>query len=102
MVSTDNNGGFASVRTRNFSPPMDLSDYDGIEIKVIGDGKRYKFITRCETKWDGVGYCYSFDTIHNQPTIIHIPFKELIPVFSCQDSKRKLVSLTQKKFTPCS
>ena len=81
VVSTENNGGFASVRTRNFEPPMDLSDYEGIELKVIGDGKRYKFIARCEGKWDGVGYSYSFDTIHDYPTTIKIPFKDLIPVF---------------------
>ena len=81
IVSTDNNGGFASVRTRNFSPPMDLGAYEGIELKVTGDGKRYKFITRCEGKWDGVGYCYSFDTIYDYPTIVRIPFKDLIPVF---------------------
>ena len=81
IVSTDNNGGFASVRTRNFEPPLDLSDYEGIELKVIGDGKRYKFITRCEGKWDGVGYCHSFDTVYNFPTTIRIPFQDLIPVF---------------------
>jgi hypothetical protein len=81
IVSTDNNGGFASIRTRNFSPPLDLSNYEGIELKVIGDGKRYKFITRSEGKWDGIGYCYSFDTIYNFPTIITIPFVDLIPVF---------------------
>lgn len=81
VVSTENNGGFASVRTRNFTPPMDLSDYQGIEMRVVGDGKRYKFITRCEGKWDGVGYCYSFDTIHDYPTTVRIPFKDLIPVF---------------------
>ncbi len=81
IVSTDNNGGFASVRTRNFQPPLDLSGFEGIELKVKGDGKRYKFITRCEGKWDGIGYCYSFDTIYNFPTTIRIPFKDLIPVF---------------------
>ncbi|MGL5077333.1 MAG: CIA30 family protein, partial [Waterburya sp.] len=81
IVSTDNNGGFASVRTRNFDPPIDLSDYAGIELKVIGDGKRYKFITRCEGQWDGIGYCYSFDTVYDFPTTIRIPFEELIPVF---------------------
>jgi uncharacterized protein YbjT (DUF2867 family) len=81
VVSTDNNGGFASVRTRNFTPPMDLSDYQGIELRAIGDGKRYKFIIRCESQWDGVGYCYSFDTIYDYPTTVRIPFKDLIPVF---------------------
>ena len=81
IVSTDNNGGFASVRTRNFSTPLDLSGFEGIELKVKGDGKRYKFITRCEGKWDGIGYCYSFDTIYNFPTTIRIRFQDLIPVF---------------------
>ncbi|MEM8828581.1 MAG: CIA30 family protein [Cyanobacteria bacterium P01_G01_bin.19] len=81
IVSTDNNGGFASVRTRNFTTPLDLSDYEGIELKVIGDGKRYKFIARCEGKWDGISYCYSFDTVYNFPTTVRIPFTELIPVF---------------------
>jgi uncharacterized protein YbjT (DUF2867 family) len=81
IVSTEQNGGFASVRTRNFSPPMDLSAYQGIELRVVGDGKRYKFITRCEGQWDGIAYCYSFDTIYNYPTTVCIPFQDLIPVF---------------------
>lgn len=80
-VSTDNNGGFASVRTRNLEPPLDLSEYEGIELRVQGDGKRYKFIIRCEGKWDGIGYCYSFDTIYNFTQTIQIPFADLIPVF---------------------
>jgi uncharacterized protein YbjT (DUF2867 family) len=96
VVSTDNNGGFASVRTRNFTPPMDLADYAGIELRVIGDGKRYKFITRCEGKWDGVGYCYSFDTIHNYPTTVRIPFKDLIPVFRAK-TVREASSLDASK-----
>lgn len=80
-VSTDNNGGFASVRTHNFAPPLDLSSYEGIELKVKGDGKRYKFITRCEGKWDGISYNHSFDTVYNFPITIKIPFDQLRPVF---------------------
>lgn len=80
-VSTDNNGGFASVRTRNFTPPLDLSQFEGIELHLQGDGKRYKFITRCEGQWDGISYCHSFDTIYNFSQTIRIPFQELIPVF---------------------
>jgi uncharacterized protein YbjT (DUF2867 family) len=81
QVSTANNGGFASVRNRNFSPPLNLSDYEGLELRIQGDGKRYKFITRCEGKWDGISYCYSFDSFNNIPQTIRIPFKALIPVF---------------------
>ncbi len=81
IVSTDNNGGFASVRSKNFAQPWDLSAYQGIRIRVQGDGKRYKFITRCEGRWDGISYCYSFDTLANVWMTIDIPFSELIPVF---------------------
>jgi uncharacterized protein YbjT (DUF2867 family) len=81
MVSTDNNGGFVSIRTRNFDPTLDLSAHKGIKIRLQGDGNRYKFIIRCEGKWDGIGYCYSFDTIRNHPQTILIPFSDLIPVF---------------------
>lgn len=80
-VSTDNNGGFASVRTPNFEPPLDLADYKGIELKVKGDGKRYKFITRCEGKWDGISYNHSFDTVYDFPITVKIPFDQLSPVF---------------------
>ncbi|MGK7951163.1 MAG: CIA30 family protein [Xenococcaceae cyanobacterium] len=81
IVSTDNNGGFASVRTRNFDFPLNLADYEGIELRVQGDGKRYKFISRCEGAWDGISYCYSFDTIYNYWITVRIPFADLIPVF---------------------
>ncbi|KAJ6402220.1 hypothetical protein OIU84_014334 [Salix udensis] len=33
-VSTTNNGGFTSIRTRNFSVPEDLSAYDGLELHL--------------------------------------------------------------------
>jgi hypothetical protein len=80
-VSTDNNGGFVSVRTKNFQPPWNLSAYEGIRLRVKGDGQRYKFITRCEGKWDGISYCFSFDTIADVWMTIDIPFADLIPVF---------------------
>lgn len=80
-VSTANSGGFASVRTRNFDIPLDLSGYEGIELRVKGDGKRYKFFIRTETQWDGVGYSYSFDTVANTWISVRVPFADLIPVF---------------------
>lgn len=81
VVSTENNGGFASVRTRNFDPPPDLSAYEGVELQIRGDGKRYKFIIRDSDRWDGIGYSYSFDTQPDQWITVKIPFTDLIPVF---------------------
>ena len=86
-VSTENNGGFASVRTKNFDPSFNLSGYEGVEIRVKGDGKRYKFIIRTETSWDGTGYCYSFDTQADTWINVKIPFKELTPVFRAKTVK---------------
>jgi hypothetical protein len=80
-VSTENSGGFASVRTRNFEPALSLSNYQGIELRVKGDGQRYKLFVRTESKWDGIGYAHSFDTIADEWMTIQVPFKDLIPIF---------------------
>ena len=80
-VSTDNSGGFASVRTRNFDPSLNLSNYCGIELRVKGDGQRYKLFVRTEAKWDGIGYAYSFDTHADDWMTIQIPFQNLVPIF---------------------
>ncbi|KAJ0977375.1 hypothetical protein J5N97_012849 [Dioscorea zingiberensis] len=81
VVSTANNGGFTSVRTKNFTVPEDLSAYDGIELRVKGDGHRYKLIIRISADWDTVGYTASFDTTKEQWQSIKIPFSSLRPVF---------------------
>eukprot|EP00879_Flechtneria_rotunda_P004268 GHRR01004517.1.p1 GENE.GHRR01004517.1~~GHRR01004517.1.p1 ORF type:complete len:573 (+),score=177.05 GHRR01004517.1:347-2065(+) len=81
MVSTDNSGGFISVRCKNFEPSLDLSAYEGICLRVKGTGMRYKLIIRTDTRWDGIGYCRSFDTKAGEWQDIYLPFDEFIPVF---------------------
>ncbi|MFM1843786.1 MAG: hypothetical protein RLZZ490_2529 [Cyanobacteriota bacterium] len=88
-VSTANNGGFASVRSPNFEPPLDLAGAEGIQLRIQGDGKRYKFIARSESQWDGLSYCYSFDTFNNRPQTVRIPFNQLIPVFRAKTVPEK-------------
>jgi uncharacterized protein YbjT (DUF2867 family) len=80
-VSTANSGGFASVRTKNFSSAINLSGFTGVRLRVKGDGQRYKIFLRTETAWDGVGYSYSFDTVTNTWIDVNIPFVNLTPVF---------------------
>lgn len=86
-VSTANSGGFASVRTRNFEPPLDLFSATGLELRVKGDGKRYKLLVRDEDSWDSVAYAYSFDTTLNQWATVQIPFSKLVPVFRAKTVK---------------
>jgi hypothetical protein len=80
-VSTDNSGGFVSVRSRNFEPVLDLSRYSGIELYLQGDGQRYKFFIRDSEGWDSVAYSYAFDTVADEWMAIKIPFSEMVPVF---------------------
>lgn len=93
-VSTQNSGGFASVRTKNIDPPFNLSKYEGIEVRVKGDGQRYKFLARTESKWDGVAYSYSFDTVNNSWIDVRIPFNQLVPVFRAKtlDTKESIAT----------
>ncbi|URE48808.1 Complex I intermediate-associated protein 30 (CIA30) [Musa troglodytarum] len=81
VVSIANNGGFTSIRTKNFSTPEDLSAYDGIEIRVKGDGRRYKLILRTSSDWDTVGYTASFDTTKEKWETIKLPFSSFRPIF---------------------
>ncbi|XP_012091820.1 protein HIGH CHLOROPHYLL FLUORESCENCE PHENOTYPE 173, chloroplastic [Jatropha curcas] len=81
VLSTANNGGFTSIRTRNFSVPEDLSAYDGLELRLKGDGRRYKLIVRTSRDWDTVGYTASFDTVEGQWQSIRLPFSSLRPIF---------------------
>lgn len=80
-VSTNNSGGFSSIRTQNFEPPHDLSGWSGIKLRVKGDGQRYKFIARNSDGWDSPAYIYSFDTVANTWCDIQIPFEAMVPTF---------------------
>lgn len=84
VVSTTNNGGFASVRTKNFLVPEDLSAYDGLELRLKGDGQRYKFMIRTSTDWDALAYTAAFDTVKDQWQSVRLPFSSLRPVFRAQ------------------
>lgn len=81
LVSSANNGGFTSIRTKNFSEPEDLSAYDGLEFRLKGDGRRYKVIVRTSADWDALGYTIGFDTEKGKWQSIRLPFSSLRPIF---------------------
>jgi len=80
-VSTENSGGFVSVRTRNFEPALDLSGFTSISLQIKGDGQRYKFFLRDGTGWDSLAHSFAFDTAPNTWLTITVPFSQFIPVF---------------------
>lgn len=81
-VSLENNGGFASVRTRARGP-ADLSDFEGLSVRVLGDGKTYSL--RIKTVKNGriTRYSYEsrFDTSPGEWQTHRLPYSEFEPVF---------------------
>ena len=79
MVSLENYGGFASIRTR--PERVDLSEYAGLALRVRGDGKTYQLRLRTNANYDGVSYQARFETLAGEWQVIRFPFDSFIPVF---------------------
>lgn len=78
-VSLENNGGFASTRTTPRA--YDLVGYQGMLLRVKGDGKRYQFRLRADDDFDGIAYSHEFATTVGEWLEVNIPFTEFVPVF---------------------
>lgn len=78
-LSLENNGGFASVRSepRNH----DLSAFDGLVLRVRGDGKRYKVRLRTTASFDGPSYQATIQPAPGDWQEVRIPFDDFAPVF---------------------
>lgn len=75
-LSLENNGGFASVRSK--AAKMDLSKYDGLVFKVRGDGREYYLNLYVPTNQIAFSYRASFKTENDKWNEVTIPFKDLM------------------------
>jgi monofunctional biosynthetic peptidoglycan transglycosylase len=78
-VSLDNYGGFASVRSA--PADHDLSAYDGLVLRVRGDGKRYKVRLRTTAAFDGPSYQATIQPSPGDWEEIRVPFGDFEPIF---------------------
>lgn len=78
-VKPDNNGGFASVRTRAMD--LGVKGCSAYVLKVNGDGKRYKFNVRMEDSFDGVTYQAGFMTSAGVWTFVQLPVSHFTATF---------------------
>jgi len=78
-VSLENYGGFASLQSQ--SSEYNFTGYEGIAIRLKGDGKRYKFSLKNNVYLDSNRYEASFKTEKGAWTIVRIPFNTLMPTF---------------------
>jgi NADH dehydrogenase [ubiquinone] 1 alpha subcomplex assembly factor 1 len=76
-----NGGGFSSIRTQPFK--ADLSKYEGIQLRVKGDGRRYTWQLQTNARWKGrpISYWADFETLADEWTTVNIPFSSFFPQF---------------------
>jgi NADH dehydrogenase [ubiquinone] 1 alpha subcomplex assembly factor 1 len=72
-------GGFSSIRTRPVE--FDLSNYDGIRLRVRGDGRRYTWRLSTDASRQGreIAYWADFATQEGTWTTVDIPFSRFVP-----------------------
>jgi len=78
-VSLENNGGFASTRSQWFG--YDLSAFDGIALRVLGDGNTYRLRIRTEVTGSAIAYTGLFETEADSWQEVYIPFSEMVPLY---------------------
>lgn len=78
-LSLENNGGFASVRSR--PSELDLEGADSLALRFRGDGKTYKLRLRMDGKLDGVSYEARFDTVPGEWMETTFDITEFRPVW---------------------
>jgi hypothetical protein len=73
-------GGFSSIRSRPRA--FDLGAYDGIRLRVRGDGRAYTFrLTTSDTRdrWNRPSYWAEFETVKNAWEEVDVPFARFRP-----------------------
>jgi len=78
VLSTESNGGFASVRAAR---SVDLSGRGGIALRVRGDGRSYQLRLRTDRRFDGISYRATFATTPETWTKVLLPFDAFQPTF---------------------
>lgn len=93
-ISLANNGGFSSIRTRG--SVLSLSNYNGLEIKIKGDGRMYYLTSRSNSK-RMLAFWSPIQPAKNEWTVIRVPFDSFYATYF--GKKIPMMSLNTKKIT---
>ncbi len=76
-LSLENNGGFSSIRTNSVS--LDISDAEGLQMRVKGDGRSYQVRLSTDAKFRGMemSFMAEFPTKKGKWTEVRVPFSQL-------------------------
>jgi NADH dehydrogenase [ubiquinone] 1 alpha subcomplex assembly factor 1 len=76
-LSLENNGGFASVRTK--PGELGLSDGDDLVVRVKGDGREYVLNLYTKSRRMAFSYRAPLPTVQNEWTEVTVPLEDFIP-----------------------
>jgi len=76
-LSLENNGGFASVRTK--PADLDLKAGDTIAVRVKGDGREYVLNIYTKSRRRAFSYRAPLRTTRNEWTEVRVPLEDFIP-----------------------
>jgi hypothetical protein len=79
-VRLDNGGGFASVKA-DLPEPVDASQFSGIELLALGDGRTYKIGLRNSPDRRSIVYQHAFTPDTDEWGRIRLPFSDFIPTW---------------------
>ena len=79
VVSLENNGGFASVRSNPVRE--NLSDTSAFALRVRGDGRRYKFTVRTGSGFNAPNYQAELMTKRGEWEELRLVLKDFVPMF---------------------
>ena len=79
IVRLENNGGFASVRSRLELPQE--SYYKGVVVRVKGDGNIYSLRFRTSNSFDGYAYQAKIKTVKDEWKEFKVPFSDFKATF---------------------
>jgi monofunctional biosynthetic peptidoglycan transglycosylase len=78
-VSLENSGGFASVRSGALDHGFE--EHHAIQVRVRGDGKRYKLTLREGGAREWVLFERTFETRSGEWIVVDLPFHEFVPTY---------------------
>ncbi len=84
----EENGGFISCKSPIFKSPLDLNQFSGIEIKIDGYGRTFKFAISCSDRFLGLDTLFfdrmkwiaEFSTQPRGTSNVQLPFSKFIPI----------------------
>ncbi len=92
-VSLENNGGFASVRAS--LGKLDLTPFEGLEVRVRGDGRKYRLRLRTDDGFDGIAYQAIFDTSTEGWEVVRLPFLQFLPTYRGRTLRAQAINLAE-------